>query len=63
MILKPFELQNYLNKKIFLLYGENYGHKEEIIKKYFQERYLDKTYNYSEKEILTNLDNFYNQIN
>ena len=36
MILKPFELQNHLDKKIFLLYGENNGQKEEIINKFFK---------------------------
>ena len=32
MILKPFEIQNHLDKKIILLYGENRGQKEEIIR-------------------------------
>lgn len=63
MILKPFELQNHLNKKIFLLYGENSGQKEEVITKFFKKKYTNSTYNYSEKEIFINLDNFYNQIN
>ena len=63
MILKPFELENHLNKKIFLFYGENNGQKEEIINKFFKKNHQDSTYNYSEKEIFLNLDNFYNQIN
>ena len=36
MILKPFELQNHLDKKIFLFYGENDGQKDEIIDKFFK---------------------------
>ena len=63
MILKPFELQKNLDKKMFLFYGENHGQKEEIIFKFFKEKHPDSTYNYSEKEILSNLDNFYNQVN
>lgn len=63
MILKPFELENHLNKKIFLFYGENNGQKEEIINKFFKKNHQNSTYNYSEKEIFLNLDNFYNQIN
>ena len=62
MISKPFELKNHLDKKIFLLYGENDGQKEEVINKFFKEKHLNSTYNYSEKEIFLNLDNFYNQI-
>ena len=56
MISKPFELQNHLDKKIFLLYGENDGQKEEVINKFFKEKHLNSTYNYSEKEIFLNCD-------
>ena len=63
MISKPFELQNHLDKKIFLLYGENNGQKEEVINKFFKQRHLNSVYNYSEKEVFLNLENFYNQIN
>lgn len=63
MILKPFELQNHLDKKIFLLYGENNGQKEEIINKFFKNRHTNSSYKYSEKEIFLNLDDFYNHIN
>ena len=63
MILKPFELQNHLDKKIFLLYGENNGQKEEIINKFFRNRHTNSSYKYSEKEIFLNLDGFYNHIN
>ena len=63
MILKPLELQNHLDKKIYLFYGENSGQKEELIEKFFKNKHLESIYNYTEKEILLNLDNFYNQIN
>ena len=63
MILKPHEIKNYLNRKIFLLYGENSGYKEEIITHFFKKEYNKSTYKYSEKETLSNLDDFYNQIN
>lgn len=63
MILKPFEIPNHLEKKIILLYGENRGQKEEIIDTFFKSKHSNSTYNYSEKEILLNLDNFYNKIN
>ena len=63
MILKPLELQNHLDKKIYLFYGENSGQKEELIKKFFKNKHLESIYNYTEKEIFLNQDNFYNLIN
>lgn len=63
MILKPFEIQNHLDKRIFLLYGENSGQKEEVISKFFKNKHPKSTYNYTEKEIFLKLDDFYNQIN
>lgn len=64
MIIKSYDVKNYLNKNsIFLFYGENDGLKEEIINNFFKKKHIDSTFNYSEKDILNNLDNFYNQIN
>ena len=64
MIIKSYEVKNYYNKtNIFLLHGENSGLKEEIINDFFKKNYLESTFNYLEKEILINKDNFYNQIN
>ena len=63
MILKPLELQNHLDKKIYLFYGENSGQKEELIEKFFKNKHLESIYNYTEKEIFLNQDNFYNLIN
>jgi DNA polymerase III subunit delta len=63
MILKPYEIKNQIEKEnIFLFYGENPGQKEEIISSLFKKKNKDATYNYTEKEIINNLENFYNQI-
>jgi DNA polymerase-3 subunit delta len=64
MIIKSFELNKLElnNYKFYLFYGDNEGSKEETIKKIFEQKYLDKIYRYEEKEILDNIDNFFNSI-
>ncbi len=64
MIIKNFEFDklNLKNKKFFLFYGENQGHKSDIIQKKFKKFYLDNTYQYDENEIISNKENFYNEI-
>ena len=64
MIIKSFELNKLKlnNYKFYLFYGENEGSKEEAIKNIFEQNYLDKIYRYEEKEILDNIDNFFNSI-
>ena len=63
MIVKSFELNKVkIKQKFFLFYGQNQGHKNEIIKNIFQIKYLESTYNYDEDEILTNKENFFNNI-
>ena len=64
MILKSFELNKSKlnNYNFYLLYGNNEGLKEEIIKDLFEKNYLDKTFRYEEKEVLENLDDFFNNI-
>ena len=64
MIIKSFELDKLKldNHKFYLLYGDNEGSKEETIKNLFEKNYLDKIYRYEEKEILDNIDNFFNSI-
>jgi DNA polymerase-3 subunit delta len=64
MIIKSFELNKLKlnNYKFYLFYGDNEGSKEEAIKNLFQENYLDKIYRYEEKEILDNIDNFFNSV-
>jgi len=64
MIVKSFELNKLeLNSyKFYLFYGDNEGSKEETIKNLFDKNYLNKIYRYEEKEILDNIDNFFNSI-
>jgi DNA polymerase-3 subunit delta len=64
MIIKSFELNKLElnNYKFYLFYGDNEGSKEENIKNTFEKNYLDKIYRYEEKEILDNIDNFFNSI-
>ena len=64
MILKSFELTKIKlnNYKFYLLYGDNEGLKEENIKKLFEQNYQDKIHRYEEKEILDNINIFFNSI-
>ena len=63
MIVKNFELKNFINKKkLFLIYGENEGLKEDLILAFSKDYSKENTFKYSEKEIFLNLENFYNNI-
>ncbi len=64
MILKSFELNKLkLNDyNFYLFYGANEGLKEESIKNLFEKNYIGKIYRYEEKEILDNINNFFNTI-
>jgi len=64
MILKSFELNKIKlnNHKFYLFYGNNDGLKEEIINSLFEKDYLNKIHRYEEKEILDNIDNFFNSV-
>ena len=64
MILKSFELNKIKlnNYKFYLLYGNNEGLKEENIKNLFEKKYQDKIHRYEEKEILDNINIFFNSI-
>ena len=64
MIFKSFEINkiNFKKNNIYLLYGENEGLKNEIIQKYFEQKYLKKIYRYDEKEIIENEENFFDNI-
>jgi len=64
MIIKSFELNKInLNKNsIFLLYGENEGFKNDIIKNYFYNKFSNNIYRYEEKEILNDQEIFFNSI-
>jgi DNA polymerase-3 subunit delta len=64
MILKSFELNkiDLKSKKFFLLYGENQGHKNEVIEKNFKKIFTKNIFNYEETEIINNQENFFNNI-
>ncbi len=64
MILKSFELTKVKlnNYKFYLFYGDNEGLKEENIKNLFEKDYHDKIYRYDEKEILDDLNVFFNSV-
>ena len=64
MIIKSFELNkiNLEKNNFFLLYGENEGFKNEVIKKNFEKKFDQSIYRYDEKEILDNKENFFNSI-
>ena len=63
MILKSFELNKIdYNKKLYLFYGDNQGHKNQIIEEKFKKNYSDSTYYYEENEILNNKEIFFNNI-
>ena len=60
MIIKSFNLKD-LNIKsdLFLFYGENEGHKEEIIKSYFLKEFDGEIIKYDENQILDNKNDFF----
>ena len=64
MILKSFELNklNLNNHNFYLFYGDIEGFKDEVIKNLFGKNYLDKIHRYEEKEILDNINNFFNTV-
>ena len=64
MILKSFELSKTKlnNYKFYLFYGDNNGLKEETVKNLFEKNYQDKIHRYEEKEILDNINNFFNIV-
>ena len=64
MILKSFELNKLKleNYNFYLFYGDNEGLKEDTIKNFFVKKYQNKIHRYEEKEILNNIDDFYNNV-
>ena len=50
------------NYKFYLFYGDNEGLKEENIKNLFEKKYQDKIHRYEEKEILDNINIFFNSV-
>ena len=62
MIFKIHDLNKNIGPKIFLFHGVNEGQKEEIIEKKFKPIFGENFFKYYEKEIFSDIDNFYNQI-
>ena len=65
MIVKSFEI-NKINLKslnFFLLYGENEGFKNQVIKKEFENKFKGEVQKYEEKEILNNESGFFDTLN
>ena len=64
MIIKSFEISKVKlnNHKFYLFYGDNEGLKEETIKNLFEKSYPNKIHRYEEKEILDNINDFFNSI-
>ena len=64
MIKKSFDLNNLelKNNNFFLFYGQNEGFKDQIIEDKFKKNYTDNVYQYEENEIISNPENFFNNI-
>ena len=64
MIIKSFELNKIKieDYKLYLFYGDNEGLKEETIINLFGKNYQNKIYRYEEKEILDNINSFFNSV-
>ncbi len=63
MIAKSFELQkSQFKSKFYLFYGENQGHKNQVIEEIFKKKYKDCVYTYEESDVLNNKDNFVSNI-
>ena len=62
MILKSYELKNVDLNKLYLFHGENDGQKSQIIDKFFKTKFERNIFSYFEKDILTNLNDFYNSV-
>jgi DNA polymerase-3 subunit delta len=63
MILKTQDLDKKINNnQIFLFHGVNDGYKEEILKNIFEPISENNVFKYFEKEIFSNIENFYNEI-
>ena len=60
MIIKSFNLNDLKKSKsyFFLFYGENEGHKEEVISNYFLKDFVGEVVRYDENQILENKDLF-----
>ena len=62
MILKTYNLDQNINAKMFLFHGVNDGQKEEIVENKFKPIFGNNVFKYYEKEIFSDVENFYNEI-
>jgi len=64
MIIKSFETTKIDLKKnnFFLLYGENEGHKSQVIEEKFKIHFSENKYIYDESEIIKNEEDFFNKV-
>ena len=63
MILRVNDLEKKTeSNKIFLFHGVNDGHKEEILQNIFNPKFGENIIKYFENDILSNINNFYNEI-
>jgi DNA polymerase III subunit delta len=64
MIIKAFEISkiNLKQNHFFLFYGENEGHKNQLIKEKFKKAFKDNIHLYDENEVIQNQENFFNNI-
>jgi DNA polymerase-3 subunit delta len=62
MILKSLNLDQSIKYNYFLIFGENDGIKDELINLNFLSKFKDNNYRTSEKDLLANIENFFNHI-
>ncbi len=62
MIVKSFEIKKHIDKKLYLIYGENQGLIEDIISEINKNFSKESIINYNEKEVLNNIEPFYNSL-
>ena len=62
MISKIFDIKKNINYNFFLFHGQNIGQKNEIIEQHFKPKFSNNIFSYFEKDILSNLENFNNEI-
>ena len=62
MIVKAFEIKKKLDNRFFLFYGENQGHKNQVIEEEFKKKNIENIYYYEENEILSNKENFFTNL-
>ncbi len=65
MIIKSFQIKNILEKKInlFLLYGDNVGYKNQVIRDFLCIGFKENILRYDESDILKNSEKFFAEIN